>query len=159
MAITAVKQQQIMNLISVYDRVVEEFAKLDQPTLTRFANSWPISRRKYLDMLEGRQPGIKASALVDGLKQGLGELPLIVGDLPAEVRRKAMQSYCDVVDSELPQFLEKMRVDAQAIIERKRIKNEREFYLVRLVIDQLEQKEEKAAAQEFYQLVDEYEAR
>ena len=105
-------------------------------------------------------PGVPKSQLSAGLLQGLREVPLLFGEMPAAERRIFSSLYNAAIDSEYPDLLQSQHERLEKIVSRGRIANESQFYLVRHAIDVIEGDPKRAdELTRLYQLVDAFEAR
>ena len=125
-------------LAEVYAQLGAEFRNLGNATLVGIADAWAKSLSQMHSMLRENNPPIKRSALIAGLEQGLRETPLMLSTLPEAQRRLALKTFRRVVESNAPGFFEREREAIDKIIAREKIKNEREWYLIRHRVDEIE---------------------
>ncbi|KPC50713.1 hypothetical protein [Amantichitinum ursilacus] len=153
------KKQELHRLMEVYGKVVNSLASLDHPTPKLIIDTWPSTRQKFFEMLESKATGMTPSVLVGGLKQGLLEMPQVFGGMPVDLEKKAVESYLSVINEELPEFFAQMDADLQVILGRGRIRSEKEFYLVRLMLDQAEKDGQTVIIEQLMGLISPYESR
>ena len=157
MTLAASSKKKIQHLVETYDKIYIALKVLDHPTIDRLADLWVQARKKYVDVLENRVMGVKSSALIVGLEQGLRELPLIIDGLPALVAKEAQIVYQKIMAIEWPNLLENDAVVIKRIVESGDIKSESEYRLVKLFIDRIENKGSGDMLKKLYILVDKYE--
>jgi hypothetical protein len=145
-------------LAEVYAQLCAEFRHLGYATLVDIADVWANSLSQMHSMLRESNPPVKRSALVAGLEQGLRETPLMLSALPEAQRRLALKTFRRVVASNAPGFFEKNRGALDKIVARGKIKNEREWYLIRHRVDEIEGDASRASELTMlYRLMDAYE--
>jgi hypothetical protein len=157
MTISSAKKKRALQIIDVFDQLYGLYQPLNNAKLNQYAEAWKKTRVRCIDVIEGRVPGAKPSMMIDGLEQGLREMPEVVGSLPREIRQSALHIFDGLIEDTLPDFFAKDVALVQAIIARGRLKNDKEFYLIRSLIDRLEYQGNEDGVKELYLLVDNYE--
>jgi len=147
-------------LYAAYTQLINEFRSLKHPKLDELANSLEKSFTQIDEWLAQPTPPVTRSALVTGMEQGLRETPQILADFPAELRELALKAYWKIVEHYVPDFVEKDRELIEKVKERGKIRNEREWYLLRHRVDELEGREgHNSELDALYELLGEYETR
>lgn len=110
-------------------------------------------------MLKEEKPRATRSAIAAGMEQGLRDLPNILATLPEQERRNALNTYRRIMQSSLPNFFESELKKREQIITRGKIKNDREWYLLRDRVDEIEgNASQTSELVVLYKLLDSYEA-
>ncbi|GAB7127773.1 hypothetical protein JCM19000A_22800 [Silvimonas sp. JCM 19000] len=159
MSKTQLKKQELEQLLGVYNGVVSVLASFDHPSLQLIIEMWPAMEKRIRELVDGETSGVSPSTLIAGVKQGLLEIPRGFGSLPADMRSKVTKAYISVIEAELPAFFEKMDRDMRVVLERGRIKSEREFHLVQLMIERAEENRQTQVLEQLYGVINEYESR
>jgi hypothetical protein len=159
MVMTIASKNKIQLLLNTYDRLMKEFESINNEKITLLIKSWSISRIKYIEVLNGKVIGIRSSLLIEGLKNGLAEIPQIISVLSSEDQEKALKFYRTILKENLPNFFDAFSSEFQKIIQRNAIRNEREFHLVRLMIDQAEKNSAPEDLAVLYRLINDYEVK
>ncbi|WP_020183554.1 hypothetical protein [Methylotenera sp. 1P/1] len=141
-------------LTSAYRELAIQFKGANSPSLTQLAEALTNG----IDQLEAIK-GVKASALVAGLEQGLREIPMSLSHLPKVERLAAYKLYRHAVEANANSFFRSEAEHLSKIVARGKIKGENEWHIVRHQIDLLEQSSPSSSELSvFYRLADAYEA-
>lgn len=122
-------------IIAVYEQFIAAIAHIDDPVVKKLCHSWQSAKDKVEQAIA---TGTRSSAIASGLEQGLRELPEFVGAIAIEHRAQVRVILHDVMTAHLPEFFRQDASRLAAIAKRAKIRNEREYYLVRHRIDALE---------------------
>lgn len=145
-------------LAEVYAQLGAEFRHLGNAKLVDIADAWANSLSQMHSMLRESNPPVRRSALVAGLEQGLRETPLMLSTLPEAQRRLALKIFRLVVESNAPGFFEKDREALDKVVAHGKIKNEREWYLIRHRVDEIKGDTSRGSELSMlYKLMDAYE--
>jgi hypothetical protein len=142
-------------LFAAYDEFTRAIAGLNDPMAAMLCASWETTKRTYEQALAS---GSKTSQLAAGMEQGLRELPMA---LRAEGGNHAaiLQALHRAIAANHPGFFRHDDALLAAIVERSKIRNAKEYYLVRHRIDALEGDAGAAAERDLlYRLVDRFES-
>jgi len=134
------KSKKLEILIKTYEELSEEFGKFNDAQLESIIASWSVSLNQINEWLNDPDCSVKSSQIVSGFEQGLRELPSLLYELPAKIRPQSIRVLYQVVSCHLPEFYEKQKAHLEAIILKGKIKDENEWYLVRLRMDEIEGK-------------------
>lgn len=157
MIISSIKKAQLLLLIKAYDHLYESLIALNHPTLIKLSDAWMKARSVYIGVVEGRIQNAKPSMLVKGLEQGLRDLNNILNSLPMDVKVEALNIYRELLNTELPNLVSQDDLLVKKIIARGKILNEKEYYLIRGIVDLLEREGSLEELKSFYSLIDKYE--
>ena len=147
------------NLTTVYKQLGEEFKKTGNAKLLAIAESWGASFSQLHTEIGKNNLPAKPTALVAGLEQGLRETPSLLSGLPEEQHRLAIKVFQRVIESNLPGFFEKELETLEKIIARGKIKSEKEWYLVRQRVDEIEGDDSRTSElMQLYTMTDAYES-
>jgi hypothetical protein len=142
-------------LFATYEEFTRAIAGVNDPMAAMLCASWETTKRTYEQALAS---GSRKSQLAAGMEQGLRELPMA---LRAEGGNHAaiLGMLHRAIAGNFPEFFEQDEALMAAIIERAKIRNAREYYLVRHRIDALEGAVGAAAERDLlYALVDRFES-
>jgi len=142
-------------LFAVYDEYTRAIAGLDDPMASVLCAAWETTKRSYEQALAS---GGKKSQLASGMEQGLRELPMA---LRAEGGKHAaiLDMLHRAITTHFPEFFKQDAALLAAIVDRSKIRNAKEYYLVRHRIDELEG--DASAVDEcnrLYELIDRFES-
>ncbi|WP_430461457.1 hypothetical protein ACQUQU_01390 [Thalassolituus sp. LLYu03] len=143
------RSKKLETLIILYKELAEELGKLKSPELEPLLNSWSVSLGQINEIINNPDNAIKPSQIASGFEQGLRDTHLILGDLNAQYRSSAIEIFYKVVGSHLPSFFQKCKAQLERIVEKGKIKNENEWYLVRHRVDEIERQSNNDAELEF----------
>ena len=154
MTTTKTKYEQ---LAAVYDQFTQALAGIDDPLAAMLVASFETAKRTYEQALAA---GITKSRLAAGMKQGLRELPMALCAEGCARRAEILQALHESIAANYPDFVRHDEALLAAIVERSKIRNAKEYYLVRHRIDALEGDAGAAAERDLlYQLVDRFGSR
>ncbi len=103
-------------------------------------------------------PKPTSSQIASGLEQGWRELPILIQGLPRQWRTMLSMAWSDATHKHYSEFYAKEHQVLQKILDRGKIRGEREYYRIRHEIDILEgESGERAALLTLYTLVNAYE--
>jgi hypothetical protein len=150
------KRTRLAKLIAVFDRFYESITNASGDGAVEWVGYWDKLRPTYVNP----PPGVTRSQLSGGLAQGLLEMPLLFGDMPASERRVFSMAYKSAIEAEYPEFLQAQQDRLEKIVAKGRISNESQFYLVRHAIDLLEGDPARTdELSKLYRLVEQFERR
>lgn len=150
------KLEVFMNL---YEELGTAFQASRIPLLIEISANWAKSFEQIHAMLKEEKPRATRSAIAAGMEQGLRDLPNILDSLSEQERRKVLNTYRRIVQSNLPNFFESELKKREQIIARGKIKNDREWYLLRARVDEIEADvSQTSELVVLYKLLDSYEA-
>jgi hypothetical protein len=122
-------------LYAAYDQFIQAIAGIDDPLAAMLAASWQSTTRTYAQMLAA---GGKTSQLAAGLEQGLRELPMALRAEGGARRADILDALHRSIAAHYPDFFKHDDALLAAIVERSKIRNAKEYHLVRHRIDVLE---------------------
>lgn len=150
------KRTRLTKLIAVFDRFYGSINNAPGERVVEWVGYWEKLRPTYLNP----PAAVNKSQLSAGLAQGLLEMPLLFGGMPASERRVFSIAYKAAIEAEFPEFLQSQQDRLEKILIKGRISNESQFYLVRHAIDILEGDPTRAdELSKLYRLVEQYERR
>jgi hypothetical protein len=132
------KSKKLKVLFDTYEELSQELGKFDNSYLEKLIISWSKSINEVNEWLSDPDCTVKSSQITSGFEQGLRELPSLLVDLPVEIRSPVIQVFNQVVSYHLPKFFEKSKAQLQAIVSKGKIKNENDWHIVRLRMDDIE---------------------
>lgn len=142
-------------LFAAYEEFTRAIAGLNDPMAAMLCASWETTKRTHEQALAS---GGRTSQLAAGIEQGLRELPMA---LRAEGGSHAaiLGILHRAIAANFPEFFVQDAALLAAIVARSKIRNAREYYLVRHRIDELEGDAGAAAERDLlYALVDRFES-
>jgi hypothetical protein len=121
-------------LFAAYEEYTQAIAGMNDPMAAMLCASWETTKRTYEQALAS---GSRKSQLAAGMEQGLRELPMA---LRAEGGRHAaiLKILHRAIARNVPDFVVQDEALLAAIVARSKIRNAKEYYLVRHRIDELE---------------------
>lgn len=150
--------QKFEKLADVYAQLGAEFRFSGHAQLMELADAWAKSLSQMRAMIGEAKRGVNRSALAAGLEQGLRETPLVLASLPEIERNSALKAFRRIVQTNVPNFFQEEREAREKVIVRGKIKNEREWYLLRHRVDEIEgDASQTSELAELYKLLDAYE--
>lgn len=142
-------------LVAVYEDLAAAISEVHDPLIVSFFSSWKSMRKAYEQALES---GISKSQIASGMEQGLRELPMVFGGVDGDQRAQLLNSLHKAVVTNFPEFFKQDASLLASILKRSKIRNAREYYLVRHRIDELEGRAGNLDERELlYKLVDQFE--
>ena len=143
-------------LFAVFEAFTTALQDLDDPFATNYRHAWETAKHRYEQAIG---TGVTRSAIASGMEQGLREMPFLFAEISESSRARAVSAWNKAILTHYPEFVAKDAERMAAVLARGRIRNEREYYLVRYRIDELETgsgtQEELDA---LYRLVDAFES-
>ncbi|WP_156477083.1 hypothetical protein [Collimonas arenae] len=143
-------------IIDTYEELAAEYRVLgDQKLIDLFESFIPLIHESKTNS------EIKRSAIVTGCEQGLRETPQFLANfkLPEDIQSTALKIFYRVVETHMPAFFEKERQKRGQIVSRGKIKGEREWYLLRNRVDEIEgDVAHEVELFELYKILDDYES-
>lgn len=133
-----VKSKKLEVLFNVYEELSNELERLDIDELEPLLDAWKVSLGQVREIVGDSASPVKPSQLVAGFEQGLRDAQLILGDFPEQNRSRAMKVFRSIVRLHMPRFFEKYEQQLKRIVEKGKISNEHEWYLVRHRVDEIE---------------------
>lgn len=148
------RTDKLTKLIAVCDLFFDAIARLDDPTAKALVENWTHFRHQYVNPI-----GAPRSALAAGMEQGLREMPMLLKSIPAEARKRAIESLSAAIVARYPDFLAKDAERLARIRARGAIRSENEYCLVRHHVDLLELRpHQEEELRLLYGLIDRFEA-
>ena len=143
-------------LFAAYEKFTKSICEVDDPIVAAICSSWESAKANYGQAVES---GVRKSQIAQGIEQGLREMPMMMSMVEKEKRERVLAILRVSLDDTFPEFFKQDATLLAAVIQRSKIRNEREYYLVRHRIDQLEgEADVPTELALLYQLVDEFEA-
>ncbi len=153
------KSKKLQALVNTYEDLSIDLRQVNSPDLEVLLDSWVLSLNQAQELLDSPNSPVKPSQIAVGFEQGLRETPLILADLPEQIRSSAIKIFYQVVDRHLPSFFEKSRTLLECVVSKGVIKTEKEWHLVRLRVDEIEGYSENESELEIlYKLLGDFEA-
>ena len=153
------KSKKLQALVNTYEDLSKELRQVNSPDLEMLLDSWVLSLNQVEELLGRPNSPVKPSQLTVGFEQGLRETPLILVDLPEQIRSSANKTFYQVVGRHLPNFFEKSRALLERIVSNGVIKTEKEWNLVRLRVDEIEgYSKSESELEVLYKLLGDFEA-
>jgi hypothetical protein len=72
------------------------------------------------------------------MEQGLREIPMLLSGVPAPIGERLIKAFRQILQEEAPDFLSGDSDKLMRIVKRGRLRNEREYHLVRHRLDEIE---------------------
>lgn len=142
-------------LLAVYEDLVAAISVVHDPLVVSFCSGWKSMRNAYDQALES---GVSKSALAFGMEQGLRELPIVFRGVAGDEGTRLLNDLHKAVIANYPEFIKEDVAILATILTRSKIRNAREYYLVRQRIDELEGGEGDLGQLELlYKLTDQFE--
>jgi hypothetical protein len=142
-------------LLATYEDLVAEISGVQDPLVSGFCSSWESTRKGYEQAL---QSGATKSQIASGMEQGLRELPMLFREAADKQSSQLLNILHIAVVKNFPEFFRKDALLLASIVERGKIRNAREYYLVRHRIDELEgEASSPGECQLLYKLVEQFE--
>jgi hypothetical protein len=132
------RRSQFEALSAVYDRFGAELIRTGDPQAMLLAASWQSAKVRYVQWLLEPDSGVTRAKLVGGMRQGLRDIPLVVGGFPAAIRTPLLSAFECIVEEEIPGFASSDRSKLARALERGRVRNRDEWDVVRHRIDEIE---------------------
>jgi hypothetical protein len=136
-------------LFEAYEQFTLAIADLDDPMAATLCASWDTTKRTYEQALAS---GTRQSQLAAGMEQGLRELPMALRAEGGGKHAGMLEILHRSIAANVPEFFRQDESLLAAVVARGKIRNAREYYLVRHRIDELEG--DAGALQECALLVD-----
>ncbi len=128
------KKAEVLKFLDVFEEIVSLLRPFHHPILSGFVDRWGTARERYIQELTG---GTSASKLADGLRQALRDYSDFLEYIPPDNRREFVEKYTKIVTDAFPDFYRSDERKINSIIQRGKIRNENEFYLIESVFEQL----------------------
>ena len=149
-------QTRYERLFAAYDQFTQAIARIDDPLAAMLIASWETTKRTHEQALAA---GTRKPQLASGMEQGLRELPMALRAEGCAKRADILDALHKAIAGNYPDFFRRDDALLAAIVERSKIRNAREYYLVRHRIDELEGDARAAAEFELLvKLVDRFES-
>ena len=143
-------------LFAVYDEYMRAIAGVNDPMAAMLCASWQATKRSHEQVLAS---GGKTSQLAAGMEQGLRELPMALRAEGGGKHAEILGMLHRAIATHFPEFFKCDAALLAAIVERAKIRNAREYYLVRHRIDELEGDAGALAERDLlYRLIDRFES-
>lgn len=126
---------------AIYDRFNEELLKCNNPRAALHAQSWIDAKAKFAAWLNDPNNKIRRSSLVSGMEQGLRDTLMVLEGYPDPIRTGLTKAFRRILEEEAPDFLSGDSAKLMRIVKRGRLRDEREYYLVRHRLDEIEGRE------------------
>jgi hypothetical protein len=154
------QRSQFEALSVVYDRFNVELAKSAYAPALELERNWIAAREKFSGWLSDPNAQITRSMLVQGLKQGLRDLLLVMNGWPLEYRQSLIRALRQITEGELPAYFSQESQKLARIVGRGRVRSEAEYYLVRHRVDEIEGLEANISEVDtLLKLLDQFEAK
>ena len=125
----------------VYDRFNEELLKCDDPRAAMYAQNWIDAKAKFAAWLTDPEKKVRRSSMANGMEQGLRDTLIVLEGYPSPIRERLTEAFQRILKEEAPDFLSGDSARLMRIVKRGRLRNEREYYLVRHRLDEIEGRE------------------
>lgn len=134
------KSKKLEARLQLISELIEDLGSLDIDGLNKFLESWGHSASQYRKLASMSSPPVTSSALVAGIDQGLREFPELIIDLKLTdaVSMETMRRFYSIVDKYIPEHFDAEKKKLSRIISAGKIKSEKEYYLVRFRMDEVE---------------------
>ena len=134
------KSKKLETRLQLISELIEVLGALDIDGLNKLVDIWGHSASQYRKLASMGSPPVTSSALVAGIDQGLRELPELIIDLKLTDAgsMEAMRRFHLVVDKYIPGHFDKEKKKLSRIISAGKIKSEKDYYLVRFRMDEIE---------------------
>jgi hypothetical protein len=143
-------------LFAVYEEYTQAIAGLNDPMAAMLCASWETTKRTYERALAS---GSRKSQLAAGMEQGLRELPMALRAEGGGRHADILAQLHGAITTHFPEFFKEDAALLAAVVDRAKIRNGKEYYLVRHRIDELEGDAGAAAERDLlYRLVDRFES-
>lgn len=154
-----VKVTKYDKLFAVFEALTKQLQLIPDEKLQVYVG-FLIQMPEQLNQILASNKGVTKSKLATGLEQALREAPETFSNLNPTVRLSALKALNASIQKEFPEFSEKSKGKIEKILNRGRIRNEAEYFLIRSEVDSLEgfDNQHKLLMQ-YYDLIDKFEAR
>ena len=143
-------------LLATFEDLIAAISDVQEPMIAVFRSSWESTKNGYEQALRS---GATKSQIASGMEQGLRELPMLFREVGGDHRSRLLNVLHSAVAKNFPEFFKKDATLLASVGERKKIRNAREYYLVRHRIDELEGDASNFGERErLYKLVDQFES-
>ena len=143
-------------LLATFEDLIAAISDVQEPMIAHLCSSWESTKNGYEQALRS---GATKSQIASGMEQGLRELPMLFHEVSGEHRVQLLNVLHIAVTKNFPEFFKKDASLLTSVVERKKIRNAREYYLIRHRIDELEGDASNLGERErLYQLVDQFES-
>jgi hypothetical protein len=138
--------------LELISELIEDLRSLDIDGLNKVLRSWGNYTSQIEELLSSKPPRVTSSVLVTGIDQGLREFPDLIIDfkLNEAASIEAMKRFHSIVDKYIPGHFDSEKKKLSRIISVGRIRSEKEYYLVRFRMDEIERLDENS--EEYEQL-------
>ena len=140
----------------MYDQFTQALAGIDDPLAAMLVASFETTKRTHEQALAA---GTRKSQLASGMEQGLRELPMALRAERCAGRAEILEALHKAIAANYPDFFRHDEALLASIVDRSKIRNAKEYYLVRHRIDELEG--DAGAVDEcnrLYELIDRFES-
>lgn len=142
-------------LLATYEDLVTAISDVRDPVIVGFCSSWKSTKTGYEQALKS---GATKSQIASGMEQGLRELPMLFCEVNGEQRAQLLNCLHMAVVTNFPEFFKRDATLLASVVGRRKIRNAREYYLVRHRIDELEGEASSYDERELlHKLVDQFE--
>lgn len=143
-------------LLATFEDLIAEISDVQEPMIAVLCSSWKSTKNGYEQALRS---GATKSQIASGMEQGLRELPMLFHEIGGEHGSRLLNVLHIAVAKNFPEFFKKDAQLLASVVERTKIRNAREYYLVRHRIDELEGDASSFDERErLYKLVDQFES-
>ena len=134
------KSKKLEARLQIIAELIEDLGSLDIDGLKKLLEIWGHSASQYRELASMSSPPVTSSALVAGIDQGLREFPELIIDLKLAdaVSMEVIRRFHSIVDKYIPGYFDKDKKKLSRIIRVGKIKSEKEYYLVRFRMDEIE---------------------
>lgn len=148
------KFDKLFNVFEQFNTSLEDFPG---QRVSDLRESWAYAKDEYARIL---CEGVSKSEIAAGLEQGLRELPLLLEGIAPQERIQIAAMLSKAIHDRYPEFAAKEAKDLAQILAKNKIRGERQFYLVRHRIDELEGTgAAEIEIKTLYRLINEFETR
>lgn len=142
-------------LLATFEDLARAISDVQEPLISGFCSSWESTKNGYEHALRS---GTTKSQIASGMEQGLRELPMLFREIGGEQRVQLLNLLHIAVVKNFPEFFKEDASLLASVVERRKIIDAREYYLVRHRIDELEgQPSNSGECELLYKLVDQFE--
>lgn len=131
------QRTKLEKIVACYARIAVEIADVPDAWVRKLHRS-SSGVAAAVERASTTQGAPKLGEIALGLEQGLRELPDMFGIVSPQWRPAVARAFRDAIAAEYPEFFERDAKRLEAILARGKIRNEREFQLIRHRVEALE---------------------
>jgi len=133
-------EKEIVDLLQRFDAILAIVSRVNTPNADKFVELTGQTLKQCRDLLRVSRRPVPLSKVLEGLRQGLRELPLVLqstfADTSPSDREKLWREIDEVASTDA--FLQEQSNKVSKVVQRGVIRNEDEWYLLRWRLDQIE---------------------